>query len=107
MRKQGKTPCLPETLLNGKKEMGKKKKRGSDFEADTEAKNNEHQNEAEQLINGDSRSKKKKRDSHKGTSDASDIPTVTVAVPGSIIHNAQSLELATRVILPLSLSSPL
>lgn len=36
-----------------------------------------------------------------------DIPTVTIAIAGSIIHNTQSLELATRVLL-LSLSlSPL
>lgn len=29
---------------------------------------------------------------------ATEIPTITIAVPGSIIDNAQSFELATRVI---------
>ncbi|RVX22114.1 putative methyltransferase C9orf114 [Vitis vinifera] len=74
--------------------MGKKKKRRSDFEAETE--NNTAENETE-LINGDSRSKKKKNKTHKDKYQATDIPTLTIAVPGSIIHNAQSLELATRL----------
>lgn len=83
--------------------MGKKKKRRSDFEAETE--NNAAENETER-INGNSRSKKKKNKTHKDKCQATDIPTLTIAVPGSIIHNAQSLELATRVIFPLSFSSP-
>ena len=97
-QKPRKNPCRQQI------EMGKKKKRRSDFEAETE--NNTAENETE-LINGASRSKKKKNKTHKDKYQATDIPTLTIAVPGSIIHNAQSLELATRVIFPLFLSLPL
>lgn len=83
--------------------MGKKKKRRSDFEPETEQKTVEDEAES---INGESRSKKKKNKTQRDMFQAMEIPTVTVAVPGSIIHNAQSLELATRVIFPLPLSFP-
>lgn len=48
------------------------------------------------------RKKRKSRDKVKEprndtVSLATEIPTVTIAIPGSIIDNAQSLELATRV----------
>ncbi|BBG93317.1 hypothetical protein Prudu_001291 [Prunus dulcis] len=59
--------------------MGKKKKR-----AESEA-------EAEQENKVDTTRRRST------TSKAALIPTVSVAVPGSIIHNAQSLELATRL----------
>ncbi|KAL5701799.1 hypothetical protein ACHQM5_027098 [Ranunculus cassubicifolius] len=48
----------------------------------------------EELIDGETeRKKKRKEDSSKDTK----IPTVSIAVPGSITKNAQSLELATRL----------
>ncbi|OWM74222.1 hypothetical protein CDL15_Pgr008535 [Punica granatum] len=40
---------------------------------------------------------KKKRKSEKNVVESKEIPTVSIAVPGSIIDNAQSLELATRL----------
>ncbi|KAF5752302.1 putative methyltransferase C9orf114 [Tripterygium wilfordii] len=52
------------------------------------------------VVNGDSlkkhKKKKKKRDEEKNDLEQ-EKPTVSVAVPGSIIDNAQSLELATRL----------
>ncbi|XP_021830132.1 putative methyltransferase C9orf114 [Prunus avium] len=68
--------------------MGKKKKRA---ESEAEA---EQENKID-IVNGDSHKKDKKK-KHKFDK-AALIPTVSVAVPGSIIHNAQSLELATRL----------
>ncbi|XP_052188893.1 uncharacterized protein LOC127799172 [Diospyros lotus] len=60
-----------------------------------------------ELVNGDSQEtkhhpKKKKKKKNKREIDRHDvgpreIPTVSIAVPGSIIDNAQSLELATRL----------
>lgn len=76
--------------------MGKKKKRA---ESEAEA---EQENKVD-IVNGDSHKKEKKK-KHKVDKGAL-IPTVSVAVPGSIIHNAQSLELATRVF-SLSVFSP-
>lgn len=76
--------------------MGKKKKRA---ESEAEA---EQENKID-IVNGDSHKKDKKK-KHKFDK-AALIPTVSVAVPGSIIHNAQSLELATRVF-SLSVFSP-
>ncbi|KAM5569322.1 hypothetical protein ABKV19_016707 [Rosa sericea] len=69
--------------------MGKKKKR-------TEA---EEEIKADDIVNGDSHNKtnKKKKNKKPKTDTAAVIPTVTVAIAGSIIHNAQSLELATRL----------
>ncbi|KAL9352805.1 hypothetical protein Peur_055485 [Populus x canadensis] len=81
--------------------MGKKQKRA---EAETEAErieNDKAENELE-LTNGDSHKKKKKRRRNKERDErdkeAKEIPTVSIAVSGSIINNAQSLELATRVV---------
>lgn len=76
--------------------MGKKKKRAElEEEPQTTSENHEPQNELDLLNN--KKKKKKKRD--KQIDDASkELPTVSIAVPGSIIDNAQSLELATRVI---------
>ena len=76
--------------------MGKKKKR-------TEAEAVEPEIKADDIVNGDShkKTKKKKHENDK----AALIPTVTVAIAGSIIHNAQSLELATRVTIQTDLAS--
>ncbi|KZV33592.1 hypothetical protein F511_34360 [Dorcoceras hygrometricum] len=72
--------------------MGKKKKR--DYEA-------EGPNDPS-LANGASQSsekqrKKKSKKTEDVKSPANEMPTVSIAVPGSIIDNAQSLELATRL----------
>ncbi|KAL4642547.1 hypothetical protein ACB092_02G026700, partial [Castanea dentata] len=67
------------------------------------------QNEVELVVNGDSndnekkkKKKKQKKQTNKADNDheeeeAKEIPTVTIALAGSIINNAQSLELATRL----------
>ncbi|RAL44281.1 hypothetical protein DM860_015641 [Cuscuta australis] len=49
--------------------------------------------------NADSKHKKKKNEDFEGSNSAlsKDLPTVSIALPGSIIDNAQSLELATRL----------
>ncbi|CAK7326998.1 unnamed protein product [Dovyalis caffra] len=84
--------------------MRKRQKRA---EAETEAErveNDKAENELE-LTNGDSRKKKNKKkkknkdrnESDKEIIEAKEIPTVSIAVSGSIINNAQSLELATRL----------
>ncbi|KAL5541623.1 hypothetical protein UlMin_009333 [Ulmus minor] len=75
--------------------MGKKKKREGEEE------NQKPENEVEQLelSNGDSQKKRKrkKKKDKKEDDEPKEIPTVSIAVPGSIIDNAQSLELATRL----------
>lgn len=81
--------------------MGKKRKSSGGGEAD-DAENNDTKNEPGELHlpNGESsekKKKKKKRQEEQKGGDSNETPTVSVAVPGSIIHNAQSLELATRV----------
>ncbi|XP_044498110.1 putative methyltransferase C9orf114 isoform X2 [Mangifera indica] len=76
--------------------MGKKKKR-TELEVEPQTTSEYHgpQNELD-LSNSAIKKKRKKRD--KQNDDASnEIPTVSIAVPGSIIDNAQSLELATRL----------
>lgn len=80
--------------------MGKKKR--TDPEADTELSG--PQNEGEHA-NGDTHKMKKKlkkeekkRKLKMKDDEAKEIPTVSIAVPGSIIDNAQSYELATRVL---------
>lgn len=86
--------------------MAKKKKREREAEVLSNAKKQESEIEAE-LVNGDSHNKKKKKKKKEIRGDdgeAQQIPTVSIAVSGSIIDNAQSLELATRV-LSLSLCS--
>ncbi|KAK9289083.1 hypothetical protein L1049_017554 [Liquidambar formosana] len=51
-----------------------------------------------QLVNGDGHTKKKKKKKReKEKNEGKEIPTVSIAVPGSIIDNTQSLELATRL----------
>ncbi|KAF4365047.1 hypothetical protein F8388_001795 [Cannabis sativa] len=74
--------------------MGKKNRREAevDEEEKTEAKQVE-------LPNGDShqKKKKKKKDKQGEGLKPKDIPTVTIALPGSIIDNTQSYELATRL----------
>ncbi|XVE81560.1 hypothetical protein DITRI_Ditri15bG0074600 [Diplodiscus trichospermus] len=85
--------------------MGKKKKR---LEIEAEAKINNPENsqtDAESnlsFLNGDSHNKKKKKKpkavkENDTEAKAVEIPTVSIAIAGSIIDNAQSLELATRL----------
>ncbi|KAK6929998.1 putative RNA methyltransferase [Dillenia turbinata] len=85
--------------------MGKKSKRRpvSDEEAEESvAESNKDENQVE-LENGDSEKKKKKKKKklklgeNIQENDKPVIPTVSIAVAGSIIDNAQSLELATRL----------
>lgn len=98
-----------------RRRMGKKKKRD---EPEAVEASNAEASEVLELVNGDDshqtkqEKRKKKKKKHKGDEKgaspageprASVIPTVSVAVPGSIVDNAQSLELATRVFLSLSL----
>lgn len=98
-----------------RRRMGKKKKRD---EPEAVEASNAEASEVLELVNGDdshqTKQEKKKKKKHKGDEKgaspageprASVIPTVSVAVPGSIVDNAQSLELATRVFLSLSLSA--
>ncbi|KAJ6768949.1 CLASS IV SAM-BINDING METHYLTRANSFERASE-RELATED [Salix koriyanagi] len=82
--------------------MGKKQKKA---EAETDAErveNDKAENELE-LDNGDSHKKKRRKKNKKRNEidreviEAKEIPTVSVAISGSIINNAQSLELATRL----------
>lgn len=82
--------------------MGKKKKRaGLELEPAPELQEAINNNESQNVDGDDSHDNKKhkknkKRD--KQNDDApKDVPTVSIAVPGSIIDNTQSLELATRV----------
>ncbi|KAM3755196.1 hypothetical protein ACB098_02G022500 [Castanea mollissima] len=91
--------------------MAKKKKRArAEAEAKAESQPQpQKQNEVELVVNGDShdsekkkKKKKQKKQTNKADSDheeeeAKEIPTVTIALAGSIINNAQSLELATRL----------
>lgn len=77
--------------------MAKKKKR----EAVAEEMDKELVAEVE-LSNGDTQNKKKKskrkeKKSEKAEAINKETPTVSIAISGSIIDNAQSLELATRV----------
>lgn len=78
--------------------MGKKEKREKKIAHSTET----VKDEIESLANGDSneklrKKKKKKRNNEESDVDSNHRPTVSIALPGSIIQNAQSLELATRV----------
>ena len=80
--------------------MAKKKKR---IDGEAQQVNEPHN---EENANGDDHAmkklkKEKKRKVEKEKHETKETPTVTIAVPGSIIDNAQSLELATRVY-PLS-----
>ncbi|KAJ4722405.1 Methyltransferase C9orf114 protein [Melia azedarach] len=82
--------------------MGKKKKRaGLELEPAPELQEAINNNESQNVDGDDSHDNKKhkknkKRD--KQNDDApKDVPTVSIAVPGSIIDNTQSLELATRL----------
>ncbi|XP_059311849.1 uncharacterized protein LOC132063359 [Lycium ferocissimum] len=69
--------------------MGKKKKR-----AEEEPLNTDNIKEEQNDLNGDSQKKKKKK---KKKWKEEEKPTVSIALPGSIIDNTQSLELATRL----------
>lgn len=101
-----------------KLQMGKRKNKRAekDAEEQLEEKTWDDNTEPEtklELVNGDSddqnkkKKKKKKRDREKNDVVVEERPTVSIAVPGSIIDNAQSLELATRVIISISHWPPL
>ncbi|EEF45365.1 putative methyltransferase C9orf114 [Ricinus communis] len=84
--------------------MGKKKKR-AEAEAQTETETVEnHEPVNDVVVNGDSDRKKKKKkkekernERKKEENESKETATISIAVPGSIIDNAQSLELATRL----------
>lgn len=84
----------------GKKEKERKRAHGGESENafGTQVKD---ELELQSVVNGGSnekeKRKKKKRKKEETGVNSSQTPTVSIAVPGSIIHNAQSLELATRV----------
>ncbi|KAJ0093877.1 hypothetical protein Patl1_25420 [Pistacia atlantica] len=77
--------------------MVKKKKRAElEAELQSTSENHEPQNELDLSNNKKKKKKKKKRD-YQNDDASNELPTVSIAVPGSIIDNAQSLELATRL----------
>ncbi|KAF5205248.1 methyltransferase C9orf114 protein [Thalictrum thalictroides] len=79
--------------------MAKKKRRSETEEAETIEAKEKKETDEKKLVNGEAEADKKKRkkDKQSKNSKNKEIPTVSIAVPGSIIHNAQSLELATRL----------
>lgn len=87
--------------------MAKKKRDESEAESQAHLDNNAERNkkpESEvEFVNGDShekinkKKKKKKGEREQNNTELNEKPTVTIALPGSIIHNAQSLDLATRL----------
>ena len=85
--------------------MGKKKHKRPEQESEALDRDDFEANHETELINGCSPEKKKKKKKKKvenGSIEAEkrkpiSKPTVSIAVSGSIIDNAQSLELATRV----------
>ncbi|XP_059649963.1 uncharacterized protein LOC132295679 [Cornus florida] len=84
--------------------MAKKKRRDeSEEEIQAQAEEEKKAGNGMELVNGDSngkKKKKKKREKEKNNiepKEKNDQPTVSIAVSGSIIDNAQSLELATRL----------
>ncbi|TXG71991.1 hypothetical protein EZV62_000570 [Acer yangbiense] len=82
--------------------MGKKKKR-AELEPEPELVDDRETRNELDPANGDSnektkKKKKKKKKRDKQNDDASkELPTVSIALPGSIIDNTQSYELATRL----------
>ncbi|XP_073156605.1 uncharacterized protein [Henckelia pumila] len=75
--------------------MGKKKKREDEAEGQNDP---FFANGASQSIEKQRKKKKKSNEQQKDVeSAANEMPTVSIAVPGSIIDNAQSFELATRL----------
>ena len=91
--------------------MGKKKRAAREAAEEVTENGPDDNAKAEtklELLNVDSserkkKKKKKKRNKEQNDGDSNETPTVSIALPGSIIDNAQSLELATRVT-PLLLS---
>ncbi|GLT78456.1 hypothetical protein SLA2020_499920 [Shorea laevis] len=77
--------------------MAKRKKR-AEAEPETGGNNSEERKTGDQnldFVNGDSQQSKKKE--KKKNKKAKESSTVSIAIAGSIIHNAQSLHLATRL----------
>lgn len=77
--------------------MAKKKKRDDDSE---QPHNQQPQNEPSCVNDNSDKKKKKKKHKEEKSIELKEKPTVSIALPGSIIHNAQTLELATRVCSP-------
>jgi len=103
--------------------MAKKRRSEVEVEAEAEEENGRFcrsQAEHRSITNGDgngsekTKTKKKKQkktqepaDKENGKAESEQIvPTVTIAIPASIIDNAQSLELATRVMFSSSFLPP-
>lgn len=66
---------------------------GNNFHGDKIHKKKRPKLEEEDEVRNQKKRKKKEKKERKGK----EIPTISIAVAGSIIDNAQSLELATRV----------
>lgn len=76
--------------------MGKQRKRINGEES-YPIENHESNAEVNSCDEEKKKKKKKKRKEEQKDVDLNQTPTVSIAVPGSIIDNTQSLELATRV----------
>lgn len=72
--------------------MGKKRRNDSDANTQLKVPQNEYE-----LINDEAQNTKKKLQKKKEAHKTKEIPTISIALPGSIIDNTQSYELATRV----------
>ncbi|KAF8401672.1 hypothetical protein HHK36_012618 [Tetracentron sinense] len=72
------------------------KKRRDEAEAEAENGEEKKREDEMELVNGDEKEKKKKK-RKKEKIWGKEVPTVSIAVPGSIIDNAQSFQLATRL----------
>ncbi|KAA8548605.1 hypothetical protein F0562_000289 [Nyssa sinensis] len=80
--------------------MAKKKNKREESEIEAQNAENQRVESEVELVNGyslEKRKKKKKREKEKNNLKPKEIPTVSIALPGSIIDNAQSFELATRL----------
>ena len=89
-------------------EEPKRKKKKKQKRSQSETEHQEQTKQSNEVFNGDAnteepkRTKKKKKNKHH-SEEIKVIPTVSIAIPSSIIGNAQSDELATRVCLLLLL----
>lgn len=77
-----------------------KKKRKAEAESDSGPNAPDARQNDVELVNGNPHKKIKKK-KKRTDEETQEIPTVSIAVPGSIIDNTQSFELATRVHLSL------
>ncbi|VFQ79834.1 unnamed protein product [Cuscuta campestris] len=84
---------------HAEKKTSVKKKKEQRHEREGENVNKSRPEIEAEAANADSKHKKKKNEDLEGSNSAlsKELPTVSIALPGSIIDNAQSLELATRL----------